>query len=124
MKSHWKTYKGVRIFYYDISGFGSDESHLNAETAAARAVILAEPKNSILILTDAHGTDPTVEGIKVLQKSAEETNPFIAKAAVIGVTGPKMILLQLVNRFVKRQFVAFDDFDAAADWLVKDRAAN
>ena len=122
MKSQWKTHLGVRFFHFDLSGFGTDDQGIIAECDAADAVIMAEAENSVLILNDVRDSIGSMEVIKHLQISAERSSPCIARAAVVGVTGSKSILLQVVNRFSKHPIVPFDDFEEAKDWLVQGRA--
>ncbi len=122
MKSQWKTHLGVRFFHFDLSGFGTDDQGIIAECDAADAVIMAEAENSVLILNDVRDSIGSMEVIKHLQVSAERSSPYIARAAVVGVQGPKSILLQVVNRFSKHPIVPFDGFEQARDWLVQGRA--
>ncbi len=120
MKSGWKTHKGVRIFHFNLSGFGTNDQGIIAECDAADAVIMAEPKNSILILNDLRGTiGSSMEVIKHLELSAERSSPYIARAAVIGLNGTKLFALRLVNRFSRHPIVHFNDFESAADSLVE-----
>ena len=121
MKSSWKIHKGVRIFHFDLSDFGLDDDGIIAECDAADAVIMAEPKNSVLCLNDVRNTaGSSMEVIKHLQLSAERSSPYINRAAVIGLTGAKLFALQLVNRFSKHPIINFEDFESAADHLVED----
>jgi hypothetical protein len=119
MKSGWKIYKGVRIFHFDLSDLGANDQAIMTECDAADAVIMAEPSNSVLILNDVRGTTgSSMEVIKHLQLSAERSSPYIAKAAVIGVTGAKVFALDLVNLFSRRPIIHFNDFESAADFLI------
>jgi hypothetical protein len=79
---------------------------------------MAEPENSVLILNDVRDSVGSLDVIKYLQVSADRSSPYIARAAVVGVTGAKLILLQLVNRFSKHPIVHFEDFEDAKHWLV------
>jgi hypothetical protein len=118
MKSRWETHKGVRFFYFDLSDFGLDDAALIKEIDEADAVIMAEPRNSVLILNDVHDSVGSMRVIRHLELSAERSTPFITRAAVVGVAGAKRILLEVVNRFSRRPIVAFNDVEEAKDWLV------
>lgn len=118
MKSQWRTHLGIRYFHFDLSGFGLDDNGIIAECDAADAVIMAEPENSVLVLNDVRDSVGSLDVIKYLQLSAERSSPYIVRAAVVGVTGAKLILLQLVNRFSKHPIVHFEDFEQAEEWLV------
>lgn len=121
MKSRWETHKGVRYYHFDLSGFGLDDTAIISEIDQADEVLMAEPLDSVLILNDVRDSVGSVKVVQHLQLSAERSSPYISKAAVVGVTGPKLILLQVVNRFSKRPIIAFEDVEKAKDWLVKDR---
>jgi hypothetical protein len=120
MKSRWEIYKDVRIYHFDLSGFGLDDTAIIKEVDEADAVLMAEPKDSVLILNDVRDSVGSMKVVEHLQVSAERSSPYIRKAAVVGVTGSKLILLKVVNRFSKRPIIAFEDLDRAKDWLVKD----
>ena len=122
MKSQWKIHLGVRYFHFDLSGYGTDDAAIMAECDAADAVIMAEPENSVLILNDVRDSTGSMELIKYLQVSAERSSPFIARAAVVGISGAKSFILQAVNRFSKHPIVPFEDVEQAKDWLVQGRA--
>lgn len=121
MKSHWKTHKNTRIFYLDLSDFGRDDQAIMAECDLGDAAIMAEPENSVRLLTDVHhSVGVSMEIVKYLQMSTERTNPYVIRAAVVGLTGAKLQILQLVNRFSKRPIVPFEDLQSAMDYLVAD----
>lgn len=119
MKSRWKAHCGIRYFHLDLSDFGSNDAAIIAECDAADAVIMAEPERSVLLLNDVRGTEGSLDIIKYFQMSAERTNPYVIRAAVVGVTGVKSFLLQVVNRFSNQPIVRFDTYEAAQDWLVE-----
>lgn len=119
MKSHWDTHQGVRFFHFDLSGFGDDDKGVIEECDAADAVIMAEPPDSVLILNDVRDSVGSMEVVKYLQVSAERSSPYIARAAVVGVSGIKSVLLQVVNRFSKHPIVPFEDIQEAKNWLVQ-----
>jgi hypothetical protein len=121
VKSRWEMHKGVRIYHFDLSGFGLDDAGVIKEVDEADAVLMAEPQDSVLILNDVRDSVGSMKVVQHLQVSAERSSPYIRKAAVVGVTGSKLILLQVVNRFSKHPIIAFEDVERAKDWLVKDQ---
>jgi hypothetical protein len=121
MKSRWETHKGIRIFYFDISNFGSDDAGIIEEVDVADAVIMSEPENTVLILNDVRNSIGSIPVIKHLQLSANRSSPYIQRAAVIGVSGSKLILLEAINRFSKVPIMPFDDVEKAMDWLIRDK---
>ena len=121
MKSRWEMHKGVRFYHFDLSGFGLDDDGIIREVDEADAVLMAEPEDSVLILNDVRDSVGSMRVVKHLQLSAERSSPHIRKAAVVGVAGTKLILLQVVNRFSKHPIIAFEEIDRAKDWLVQDQ---
>ena len=124
MKSRWEMHKGIRFYHFDLSGFGLDDAGVIQEIDEADAVLMSEPKDSVLILNDVRDSVGSMKVVEHLQVSAERSSPYIRKAAVVGVTGSKLILLKVVNRFSKRPIIAFEDAERAKDWLVKDQIAE
>ena len=124
MKSCWETHRDVRFFHFDISSFGLDDAGIIQEIDDADAIIMEEPLNSVLVLNDVRDSVGSMKVIQHLEVSAERSTPYIKRAAVVGVTGAKRILLEVVNRFSRRPIVAFDDLEKAKDWLVTEPAIN
>jgi hypothetical protein len=118
LKSRWEMHNNVRIFHFDLSGYGMDDEGIIKETDEADAVLMAEPKNSVRILNDVRQSVGSMKVLQHLQLSADRSSPYISRAAVVGVTGGKLIMLQLVNRFSSSPIVAFDTIEQAKDWLV------
>lgn len=119
MKSRWETHKGIRYFYFDLSGYGMDDEVIIREMDEADAVIMAEPLDSVLVLNDVRYSVGSYRVVRHLQVSAERSTPYINKAAAVGVSGVQKVLLEVVNRFAKRPILAFDDIERAKDWLVE-----
>lgn len=121
MKSHWITHGGKRIFLVDYSNFGSDAALMREEAKAIVEAVTREPLNSVLALSDVRGTAGTPENLSVMKSVVARTNRHVRRRAVVGVSGPRQALLDIVNRVTgNKQFAVFPDLDQAKDWLVKD----
>ena len=118
MKSQWETHNGVRYFHFNLSDCGANDQGLIAECDEADAVVMTEPLSSVLLLNDVRNSIGSLEVVKHLQLSAERSSPYVMKAAVVGVTGSTRLVLDLVNRFSKKPILAFDNLEAAKNWLV------
>ena len=120
MKSYWTTHKGKRIFVFDCSGFGSDAAALDAEAKAVVEVVTQEPLNSVLALSNGAGTTGTPAIMKILEATVSRTSPHIQRRAVIGITGMRRFLVDMVNRLSSgKPFSTFNSMEDALDWLVK-----
>lgn len=118
MKSRWIDHKGKRIFHIDLSGLGRNADAFQEELAAAESVTIQQPGDSLLVLTDIRDTVVSSEAMNVAKQSSARTTGHICKTAVLGVMGIRKILLDAVSRFSGQRFEAFDDIEAAKDWLV------
>jgi hypothetical protein len=116
MKSRMITHKGHTIFYVDYSSL--DIGGLKAEIAAVEAETLRRPANSVLAIIDVRGVIFTPAIMEAVRQSSVRTKLQVRKAAVLGVTGVRKSLLDMVIRFSGQQISAHDDLEAAKDWLV------
>ena len=120
MKSQWITHKGERIFLADLSGLGRRPDAFREELTEAETVACQQPEGSLLVLTDVRDTVLSSEVMDFAKESSARTKKYIRKEAIIGVAGIRQVLLAAVSRFSGRQFAAFDDIEAAKDWLVSE----
>ena len=121
MKSKWIEHKGKRIFYVDCTGFGSDSEALRAEAHAIIELVTQQPENSIRALSNAEGTVGTPENLNILKGIVTRTTRFVRRRAVIGVSGIRKALLDIINRATgNKPFASFSDETAAKEWLIED----
>ena len=120
MKSGWIIHKEKQIFHIDLSGFGRDTDAFRKELMAAESVTCQQPAGSLAVLTDVRDTVASSEVMNLAKESSGRTTKYVRKTAVIGVTGIRRVLLDAVSRFSGQQFAAFDDIEAAKDWLASD----
>jgi hypothetical protein len=118
MRSKWIAYKDKKIFYQDFSGLMYDASALKQELTQVQAEVINHPKNSLLILSDFRDTNITSEMMPILNASSAMTKDHVRKTAVLGVTGVKRTLADLLTRLTGQQLKYFDTETAAKDWLV------
>ncbi len=119
MQSEWITHKDNLIFFTNLSGFRSDVEALGRELDECGVVARQQPENSVLLLVDVRDTVGSAEAVQLLKNSTVRTKKHVRKTAVIGVSGYRKVLLDAINRFSGRNITAFDDLDAAKDWLVE-----
>jgi hypothetical protein len=120
MKSKWITHKGEQILFVDLSSFGRHLDAFREELMEVEAVAYQQPEESLLVLTDIQDTVVSSEVMNFAKESSARTAKYIRKEAIIGVSGIRQVLLDAVSRFSGRQFAAFDDIEAAKDWLASD----
>lgn len=120
MKSKWITHRGKRIMVADYANFAIDLPALQAEINAVDNIICQEPAESVLLLVDVRNTTTTIEAVELFKKSSVRTTQHLQKVAVIGVSGIRRMLLDVVSQSSSQEMTIFDDTDAAKDWLVEE----
>ncbi|HBX70066.1 MAG TPA: hypothetical protein DEH25_11995 [Chloroflexi bacterium] len=120
MKSKWVDHNGKKIWHIDLSGFGSNVHATQDELEAASQVTLQQPENSLLVLSDLSGTTISTQLLKIAQKSSADTNKYVKKTAVIGITGYRKYFIDAVSAFSGQKFSAFNTMEEALDWLAQD----
>ena len=120
MRSKWIEHRGKKIFFQDFSGLVYDAEALKKELTEVQAEVIKHPKNSLLILSDFQDTNITSEMMPILNSASALTKDHVHKTAVLGVTGIKRTLADLLTRLTGQQLKYFDNVTTAKDWLVQD----
>ncbi len=110
-------YKRKKILVHDYSGL-TGEKAVHAVTEHAEAVVRRGKRNLVMLVnvTDAYANREVLAAFKQnWAKNAE----YFDKTAVVGARGVVKFFLDLVNRFASTNALAFDDEQAALDWLVE-----
>lgn len=120
MRSKWIEHKGRKIFYQDFSGLFFNYTAVKEELAAVQEVVIAQPLGSLLVFSNF--TDTTIAGdlMTVLNESSRLTKDYVAKTAVVGVTGIKRHLTDMLTKLTGQPLKYFDDEYAAKEWLTAD----
>lgn len=117
MKSSWKIYQGKRIFFARYDKLTIEE--LRSEIGAAEKAILYQPSGSVLMLIDTTGTIITPEALNIFKNTALRTKQYMSKTAVLGVTGSRRVMLEMIVKFSGMKLVSFDTLQQAKDWLME-----
>ena len=80
-------------------------------------VVQSQPEKSVLTLTIAGGGRFDLETVNKLKKLTKENEPYVIKAALVGVTNLQHVVLMTVSHFTGREFHLFDDVESAMDFL-------
>ena len=112
-------HKGKKIIFSDYSPYRTTEELIKT-LRYAEQLWMANPDVS-LALTDVTGTTLDTTFMSEAKKMAQRTfNEKTKKAAVLGVTGLKKVLLNGFNLVAKIKWLPFDSKEAAMDFLVSD----
>ena len=120
MRSNWIEHKGKKIFYQDFSKHFYNSAAVKAELAEVQKVVLAEPLNSVLVLTDMRDTNIGSDLLPAMNAASSATKNYVRKTAVLGVAGMKRKLADLLTALTGQPLKYFDDIDSAKDWLTED----
>jgi hypothetical protein len=114
---NFKEHKWRRILLIDFSNCTIDEALKTMEEA--EKIIRAQPKESLLILTDVTNARYNMEAVEKLKEFTKGNKPYVRASAVVGLDGIKRIIYDAVVMFSKRTFPIFEDIEKAKDWLIE-----
>ncbi len=120
MKSTWIEYQGKRIFYQDFSKNFYNTSAVKAELDAVQEIVKAQPLDSVLIISDMRDTNVGSELLPAMNAASTATKAHVHKTAVLGVTGMKRKLADLLTALTGQPLKYFDDIEDAKRWLVEE----
>jgi len=120
MRSTWIEHKGKKIFYQDFSKNFYNTAAVKAELVEVQKAVLAEPQNSVLVLTDMRDTNVGSDLLPAMNTASTATKNHVLKTAVLGVAGMKRKLADMLTMLTGQQLKYFDDLESAKNWLVED----
>ena len=120
MRSQWIEYNGKKIFYQDFSKLFFNTTAVKAELDEVQKVVKAEPKDSVLILTDMRDTNVGSDLLPAMNAASAATKDYVRKTAVLGVTGVKRKLADLLTALTGQPLKYFDDMESAKKWLIEE----
>ncbi len=120
MRSNWIEHKGKKIFYQDFSRQFYNSAAVKAELEEVQKVVIAQPRDSVLVLSDFRDTSVGSDLLSSMNTASTATKDYVHKTAVLGVTGMKRKLADLLTALTGQQLKYFDDIEAAKNWLIQD----
>jgi hypothetical protein len=120
MRSEWIEYQGKKIFFQDFSKLFYNSTSVIAELNEVQQIVLAQPENSVLVLTDMRDTNVGRDLLPSMNAASAATKDYVKKTAVLGVTGVKRKLADLLTALTGQSLKYFDDIEAAKRWLVEE----
>ena len=117
MKSKWIEYNGKQIFFQDFSNQFYNTEAVKKELEEVQEIVSAQPANSVLILSDFRNTNVGRELLPVMNSASAATKANVKRTAVLGVTGVKRALADLLTQVTGQPLKYFDEELPAKDWL-------
>jgi hypothetical protein len=119
MQSQWIEHKGQRIFFQDFSNHFYNSGAVKAELSQVQKVVMSQPLNSVLVLSDFRDTNIGSDLLSSMNTASAATKAYVNKTAVLGVTGMKRKLADLLTALTSQPLKYFDDMEAAKNWLAE-----
>ena len=115
------THKGKQIVFADYSRYRHKEerSDIIATVDELKAYVATQPEQSVLVLSDVTNIYLEKELSDIFTEMAEHNKPYIKRSAVIGVTGFKKSIHNIMMALTGREVKIFNDSEAAKDWLAE-----
>ena len=120
MRSQWIDYNDKKIFYQDFSKLFYNTTAVKAELEEVQKIVLSQPEGSVLILTDMRDTNVGRELLPAMNAASAATKNHVKKTAVLGVTGMKRKLADLLTSLTGQPLKYFDDMETAKRWLASE----
>ena len=120
MRSTWIEHKGKKIFYQDFSKHFYNSAAVRAELEEVQKVVTSQPKDSVLVLSDFRDTSVGSDLLSSMNAASAATKSYVRRTAVLGVTGMKRKLADLLTALTGQPLKYFDDIESAKDWLAQE----
>jgi len=120
MKSKWIEYNGKSIFYQDFSNNFFNEKAVAEELSQVQEIVMSQPENSVLVISNFSNTELTASLMPILNESSSKTKAHVRKTAVLGVSGIKRALGDLLSRITGQELMYFNSEAEAKEWLTKE----
>jgi len=116
--SHFIEHGGRKIYYIDFTD--SDVASIRQTVEKAKKDIAAEPKDSVLTMTNVADIKITPELSNLMKDFTAHNKPYVKAGAVLGITGLKKVTFNAVLLFSgRRNLHLFESMDEAKNWLIK-----
>lgn len=120
MRSTWIEHNGKKIFYQDFSKHFFNSGAVKTELEEVQKVVTAQPKDSVLVLSDFRDTNVGSDLLASMNAASAATKAYVHKTAVLGVTGMKRKLADMLTALTGQPLKYFDDIEAAKNWLIQE----
>jgi len=120
MRSQWIEHNGKKILYQDFSKLFYNSTAVKTELAEVQEIVKAQPKDSVLILTDMRDTNIGSDLLPAMNDASAATKAYVRKTAVLGVTGVKRTLADLLTSLTGQPLKYFDNMEDAKHWLTEE----
>jgi len=111
-------HEGKRILLVDLSNCTAREAE--ETTRRVPDSVTAEPRGSVLILTDFSGGLFDAAALRAVKETAVFDKPFVKRSALVGTLSLPREFHDEMTKFSRRNFSIFGTREEALRWLVQD----
>lgn len=116
----WKELGDKRVLFIDLKGLKGDALLAAVENTERFFLETPPDKNKFLpVLVDVTGSVIDTKAMDKFKGMTKRVKGYKHKAAVLGVTGAKNVLLNAINFMMPQETKPFDDANGAVQWLFK-----
>ena len=112
----WINYKEKEILYDDYTNLQGDEFVEAIKVISNH--LMNSGKKDILLLIDINNSYTNKTVVNAFTEAGKRVRPIVKKTAVLGITGVKKVLLNVVNKLSSIDANPFSTEEDAKDWLV------
>ena len=113
----WINYKGQEILLDDYTNIFPEQ--FSPLIKRITELTFESGKKDILLIVDVTGAYANKEAVNTFVESGKKSKPLLKKTAVVGITGVKKILLNVINKFAGLDAKAVSSLEIAKEWLLK-----
>jgi hypothetical protein len=117
-KVEYIVHRDKKILFFDIRENPKPEESMRIGDQA-KAIIVAQPLKSVLLLTDVTQARYNPEATDYMKEYSSQITPYVKASAMVGVSGIRNIILNALVRVSGRNIKMFDDLEKAKDWLAE-----
>ena len=125
MKSKWIQIQDKRILFIDLSNFGDNarafEDELTQTVSTIGQEMYQKSLHSVLVLVDLTNTNMNQTTNKLLSERIADTKKFVARTAVIAMTGIRGIFLDYFAQLAGSETVGFENVEDGQKWLLRTK---
>ncbi len=115
-RTKWIDYKGKEILLDDYTNLQGEELVETIEVLTNH--LMNSGKKEILLLIDLNNSYTNKEVVNAFTEAGKRVRPVVKRTAVLGITGVKKILLNVVNKLSSIDANPFSTEEDAKDWLI------
>ena len=112
----WINYKEKEILLDDYTGLQGEELVETIEVLTNH--LMDSGKKEILLLIDLNNSYTNKEVVNAFTEAGKRVRPVVKRTAVLGITGVKKVLLNVVNKLSSIDANPFSTEEDAKEWLV------